>query len=99
MGGGREEGLAKEGGAVGVPSAQAPRGAGGGRGRALCATSRSCCRLFIVCVTARATFPGKVWETFDLGISMQTTGTKSFLGSKLALGLWTKVYVSRGDSV
>lgn len=29
MGGGREEGLAKEGGAVGVPSAQAPRGAGG----------------------------------------------------------------------
>lgn len=30
MGGGREEGLAKEGGAVGVPSAQAPRGAGGG---------------------------------------------------------------------
>lgn len=27
MGGGREEGLVKEGGAVGVPSAQAPRGA------------------------------------------------------------------------
>lgn len=49
MGGGREEGLVKEGGAVGVPSAQAPRGAGGGRGRALCATSCSCCRPFIVC--------------------------------------------------
>lgn len=88
----------KEGGAVGVPSAQAPRGAGGGRGRALCATSCSCCCLFIVYLAARATFPGEVCKTFDLGISIQTTGTKSFLGRKLALGLWTKVYVSRGDS-
>lgn len=55
MGGGREEGLAKEGGAVGVPSAQAPRGAGGGAG--LCAPLAAAAAASSLCVlAARATF-------------------------------------------
>lgn len=51
-----------EGGAAGVPSAQAPRGAAGEGPGSVC---RSCHRLFIVCVAAGAAFPGEVWATWS----------------------------------
>lgn len=51
----------EEGGAVGVPSAQAPRG----RGRVLCATWLQLPPpLHCVLLPERLTFLGEVWETW-----------------------------------
>lgn len=83
MGGGREEGLAKEGGAVGVPSAQAPRGAGWVGGAGLGAPLAAAAAASSLCVLAtRATFPGEVGK-LGLGTSRQLA-VKVLLGSKLS---------------